>query len=912
MKDKFYLCSHTHWDREWYGEYQQFRMRLVKMLDGLLEIFAKDPSYKCFNFDGQTIILEDYLEIRPENEGLLKKYIQEGRLVVGPWYMLPDEFLVTGESTVRNLQFGSRVGARLGRLSNVGYLPDTFGHFSQMPQILSQWGIRMAILWRGLSGDEYKNELLWEAPDGSRVVLSKIPEEIGYCTAALFVRSIVQLKQSELQEKGLHDNDIASGDDAVDAILGACARIKKTALTDTHILFNGVDHKAANPEIPEIIRKANERLEDGEIVHASFDEYAQALLEAVEGKNLQVVRGELRDTIHTKTGEGIILNGVLSSRIYNKQQNQECCTLLENWAEPFSVFNSLLGGRYEKGFIDKAWQWVLKNHPHDSIGGCSIDAVHRQMETRFAWAREIAENLLSFTFTDILENVKIEGLEEWEYAFAVFNPRPEKRSGWIQAEIEIPWSIEKHAPEGPFRGVVVTDMEGAEQKVWLVKYEKKVVNRPSLRTFATAFRSPVFTVSLWAEDVPACGYKLLKFRPVEKPNCTFGTLSPERNVLENEYLRAEIQPNGTVVLVDKNTGQTYTKLHYFEDGGDNGGGYAYSFPKDDEVYTTLSGNAEVALVENSEARAAYKVVTTMNLPESLDSSNQARSDRKVPLTIESTISLGYGSKRLDIETRVVNTVKDHRLRVLFPTYLNANVSSGEAQFDVTDHPVFIEQPSLEIWKEDQPKQFAQKTFVSITDGRKSLTVANIGLPEYEVTADAERAIAVTLVRAVEYLSTDWKNTRMGFGGHLIPTPDAQMMGRELVFRYSIIPHAGAWSESNVQKEAHSFVQGMKTFPVLYAKEDAKLPTEHSFLSMEGENIALSSVKGAEDGKGYIIRLWNGSESDSVAKIILAKEPEKVYLSNIKEERLEELPAYKELEVPMGAKKIVTLRVEKRC
>ncbi|MHB9124582.1 MAG: glycoside hydrolase family 38 N-terminal domain-containing protein [Armatimonadota bacterium] len=117
MKDKFYLCSHTHWDREWYGEYQQFRMRLVNMIDGLLEILETNPEYRCFNFDGQTIILEDYLEIRPENEPILKKHIEEGRLVVGPWYILPDEFLVSGESTVRNLIFGDRIANKFGTKS---------------------------------------------------------------------------------------------------------------------------------------------------------------------------------------------------------------------------------------------------------------------------------------------------------------------------------------------------------------------------------------------------------------------------------------------------------------------------------------------------------------------------------------------------------------------------------------------------------------------------------------------------------------------------------------------------------------------------------------------------------------------------------------------------------------------------
>lgn len=909
--DKFFLCSHTHWDREWYGSFQQFRMRLVNLVDDLLEILDNDPGYRCFNFDGQTIVLEDYLEIRPEMEASIRKHIDSGRLVIGPWYILPDEFLVTGESTVRNLMRGASIGKRFGRISSVGYIPDTFGHFGQMPQILKQWGLPVAILWRGISGGQYKNELLWEAPDGSRVVLSKIAEAFGYITAALFVGSLPFKKRQELLDRGIKHHEMATGEDAVEGLVEACKYIKETSATNCHLLLNGVDHMPANPEIPALIEKVNERLAGGELKQVSFDEYAGELLNAVNGKDLQVLHGELRDTVQTADGGGIILNGVLSSRIYLKQQNQECCTLLENWAEPFSAFSAMLGGRYEKGFIDKAWQWTLRNHPHDSIGGCSVDAVHRQMETRFEWAREICDNLLEFTFTRILEKAKVEGLEGGEYAFAVFNPGQNAVSGWMKVEMEAPESLGPNGEGLDWRGVMVKDMDGKVLKSWLMDYRRDTVNRPALKRFTTAMdKCPKFTFSFWAEDIPACGYKLFKFRPLDKPNCIFGRLSPETNVLENEFLKARINSNGTICLEDKKTGHTYENLHFFEDGGDNGGGYAYSFPKRDEVFTNLSSNANISLIENSEARAAYKVLVTMELPEALDASQQGRSDRKSPLTLESTISLGYGAKRLDIETRVINTVKDHRLRVGFPTYLKTEISSAEGHFDVVDHPIEITQPSLDIWKEDQPKQFMQKSFVSVSDGDKGLAIANIGLPEYEVGTNNETSIFITLMRSVAYLSTQWKNTRLMGAGPVIETPEAQMVGRELIYRYSIIPHTGKWDQGEVQAEAHNFNQGLKAYPVIYSGgETGTVSNELSFLSVDGKNIVLSSVKGCEDGNGFAVRIWNGSADASTATIRLIRKPSKVYESNIKEELVREIDVSQTLSIPLGAKSIVTLRVE---
>ncbi|MCL5103857.1 MAG: hypothetical protein M1133_07060, partial [Armatimonadetes bacterium] len=299
-----------------------------------------------------------------------------------------------------------------------------------------------------------------------------------------------------------------------------------------------------------------------------------------------------------------------------------------------------------------------------------------------------------------------------------------------------------------------------------------------------------------------------------------------------------------------------------------------------------------------------------DLPDGLACSRQARGEVKKPLVIESVISLGPGSQRLDIETTVVNTVRDHRLRAIFPTYINSGTSSGEAQFDVVDHPVEIKQPPYEIWEEDQPKQFAQKTFASISDGKKGLAIANIGLPEYEITPNRERAIAITLLRAVSHLSSFGKNTRVGAAGPTIETPEAEMIGRRLVFNYSIIPHAAAWHESDVQAQSNAFNSGLKVFPVLYNSGcGATLPPEHSFLSVDGRNIVLSSVRQCEDGQGYAVRVWNGSSTASKAVISLFKKPSLAFMSDIRERKLDPIPVSEKLSVKVGAKSIVTVRLE---
>src|SRR5512140_2951847 len=165
---KIFVVSHTHWDREWYEPFQVYRARLIRCVDKLLDIFATDPNYKYFLLDGQTIVLEDYLEVRPDRERVLRDLVKAGRLQIGPWYVLPDEFLVSGEAIIRNLARGMRTAAALGGTMRVGYIPDPFGHISQMPQILRGFGIGTAVFRRGLADEPL--ELWWQAADGTRVL----------------------------------------------------------------------------------------------------------------------------------------------------------------------------------------------------------------------------------------------------------------------------------------------------------------------------------------------------------------------------------------------------------------------------------------------------------------------------------------------------------------------------------------------------------------------------------------------------------------------------------------------------------------------------------------------------------------------------------------------------------------------
>ena len=390
-----HLVSHTHWDREWYLPFQQFRLKLVQLVDNLLNLLSTDPEFKHFMLDGQTIVLDDYLLMRPERKQELTALIQDGRLLVGPWHILPDEFLVSPEATIRNLLQGDQTARRFGPKMVVGYIPDPFGHIGQLPQILSGFNIHTACVQRGLSDEPC--EFWWQSPDGSRLFVAYLRD--GYGSGASlpasspedFVWEIERLRDSLLPHS------------AADHIL----------------LMFGNDHMQPSPHTSSVIGYANERLQADRLIHSSLPAYLAAVQNQLDTKAspLPVITGELRSPRRHH-----LLPGVLSTRMWIKQRNHACESLLEKWAEPFSTFAGLLrppststtgqipagkipagqipagqipAGRIEEPapILRQAWRLLMECHPHDSICGCSIDQVHAEMRPRFDQVQQIGEEI---------------------------------------------------------------------------------------------------------------------------------------------------------------------------------------------------------------------------------------------------------------------------------------------------------------------------------------------------------------------------------------------------------------------------------------------------------------------------------------------------------------------------------------
>jgi len=351
---RFFVVPHTHWDREWYAPFEEFQLRLATVVDEVIDVLESDPSFTCFTLDGQAIVIEDYLDIRPENEGRLRALMQAGRLEVGPSYMLPDELLVGAEPLVRNLLIGREVCRRYGaEPTPVGYMPDSFGHPLQIPQILAGFGIDTFIFSRGL-GDELDDVgvvFRWRSPDGSEV------------------RAFQQLPS--------YSNFNVPGADAparIEYIVQGFGPALTRAGVDSILLCDGEDHRRIRTDLPALCDELERRLPGTSFTISRYSDYVAA----VDPDDLPTHTGELLGSRLQN-----VLRGVNSARLYLKRANEQAeRRLLE--VETLGALRTLHTGQgFPAADFRLAWRQLLKCHPHDSICGCSCDEVHRDMLVRY-------------------------------------------------------------------------------------------------------------------------------------------------------------------------------------------------------------------------------------------------------------------------------------------------------------------------------------------------------------------------------------------------------------------------------------------------------------------------------------------------------------------------------------------------
>ena len=937
------VYHHTHWDREWWTTRRDFAVRLADLIDQLLDILDADPGFTTFVLDGQMVMLEDYLELRPEQRQRLVARIREGRIHVGPWYVLADTLLPSGESAVRNLWLGRRMASKLGvPTMAIGYLPDQFGHAAQLPQILLGFGIDGAVVWRGFGApppgqgadpnaidltaspvegvpyyprifsrgrypEEMQSEFWWEAPDASRVLGIYLAHEYYV---------------SHAPERALEDD--ASWERWVERERQTIDYLRAFATSGRVLHPYGGDHLPADARLPELLRRLNDELEtDGvRLVQGSLAGF------------LDDVRADADRISVTWHGEGRafgrkahLLPGVASTRLYLKRLNREAETTLERHAEPLQALAWMLGEPYEQSALWAAWRLVVQNQPHDSITGCSIDEVHRQNVARYEEAIDLGRFLALRAGERLAARVMTDELPDGARPFIVVNPLGFTRTDAARTLVDPMLDVRP----GTWQ---LVDEEGAA-----VPFQtRQVIER------RTALPSRYWTeVAFVAGSVPSLGYRRYHLlprvgqaaRPWALDHTVLGIVARDKGAartsglavgpgrLENEHLRVLVSDrDGSISLTDLRSGEHYEGLNVLEDGGDAGDEYNYSWPIGDVRLSTRDARPSLTWIETGPARATLRVSWAWPVPESLSDDRRSRRAATTLLEVHSDVTLHAGVARVDVRTHGRNTARDHRLRALFPLGRAVEVSKAESGFCVVERPVAVDEVERGSAEPAVP-EFPQQTFTSVDAGGRGLMIANRGLSEASVADDEAGTVALTLIRAVGYLSRGDLLSRIEGAGPLMPTPEAQMQG-PFEAEYSIIPHAGGWSETGAHRVAHAFnarllsvdLPGSRpaTDPWRRATASAAvgLPPRASLLEVDGD-VEISAVKRAEDREELVVRLLNESTIQRPARMRPLRHPAAARRLNLAEEPGEPLDIDADgwISVELGPWEIATIGIELR-
>ncbi len=905
-KDKKIQChfiSNTHWDREWRFSARRTQYMLGYMLDMLLDILDKEPQFRHFHLDSQTMPIQDYLEVYPEKKEKLQKYIREGRIGVGPWFCLPDEFTVGGESLVRNLLLGHRIGHEMGGVSKTGYSPFGWGQISQLPQIYAGFDIHFASFYRGIN--EYcapRSEFFWESPDGTRIYASRLGKRPRYNIWYVVQRPVYFNQQNENNRdmKWNEDNGIFKLVDEshykldyqythpfykyfkenVQARAEQAVREQDNDWTTPH-RFWSAGHDSSCPDAREVdlIRDLNDALPNAEVFHSTLKEMEQGIIDEFDPAS-PVLRGEMRDPF-TKGSVSGMFGWILSARTYIKQDNFNTERQLINYAEPLAVFAALAGAPYPTNFIDLSYNYLLQNHGHDSIGACGRDVVYEDVVSRYRQSRELSTCVFERAFMDVAGDVDLSAFSRDDAAIVVYNPAPFARTESVRLRVELPAEWKADSFE-------ILDEDGKALTFQIIATDKnnaQIIQNPN--DVANVLHTEQYAIELFVEQVPAFGYKTYRMHPLYNVRAkTPVTMLRKAQTMENDYLRVSINANGTFNVLDKETGRQYTGLGYFKDTGEIGNPWEHVVPECDETFTTLSERARITLLHEGELETAYKITLDWALPEGRALDEKRRSAHLNSCRIETVLSLRKDSRWVELVTTVDNQSEDHYLQVAFPTEIAYEYSWAQGQFDVVKRQTAKRDYSL--YDEIPMTEHPMNSFVDVSDGTVGAALLNEGLKAYEASDDECGTVYLSLIRAFP-LRICVTSDMQDYSGW---DKGSQCLGRN-TFRYAFMPHKGDWEQGGVWQASEQFDLRL-TAAQIAPNDHGKNPLTHSFLKLRDEKLCVSAVKRSEDGKGYVVRLFNPSDKTVENALSLGGgiAPIDTPQSPLERQRAEfELPAY---------------------
>jgi len=797
MSKRLNLVNHTHWDREWYESFETFRGKLVEGIELILDALDKG-QFEYFMLDGQTIVLEDLKEVLEKSTmERLETYIKKGKIDIGPWYVLPDEFLVSGESMIRNLQIGIEISKEYGRKEFVGYLPDTFGHIGQLPQIFKELSIEWALLFRGVKCN--KSEAYFLGSDGTKIKALILPLWTGYYNRFL--------SDENYQEK----------------LKEYVSNLEEFSTNGDMLLLNGADHLIPYSRLKDRLTELSERMQL-EIKQTNLIEYTKNLDH--QGLTAEII-GEQRDE-----SKAYILTNVLSSRTYLKKKNQELEDEITLISEPMELLKSFHNGEYKHRMLEHSWKTLLKNHPHDSICGCSIDSVHREMEIRNAKVSDMLVSIEYFAAKQVISWNAVDNKKIY-----VFNPHPYEYKIPVDCKVLLPIEI---------NWFKLVDKMGNEVETIIHSKERKNIFKADVDLEPSWHEINEFKITILGEFT-SLGYKEYSIKESSAPVST----SMLDIKLENKFIKLCVNSEGFLNILNKNTGKEYIGMNQIISSMDCGDEYTYSPPMRDVL--SRAKLKTVDYIENNSLYQEMKLTYDLLQPRELNSDRKSASENSIEGSVEVKVKLINNKATAYFETTVNNNAKDHRVRVVFPVGKRIEEYFTDVSFDVVKRkPLENLCYNVGKMKEMKVNTYPTDSYVKLPN---EFSLIHIGTQECEVGSFGQdnNGVYLTLLRAVGWLSRDDISTRGGGAGPKFETPDAQCLGR-YTFKYGLTFEENAAFEARIMRVSPKVIQG----------NEIKKGLENILL-LDNNNVLVSAFYKDKNGN-IVLRLYNTSYMEQIVKI----------------------------------------------
>lgn len=812
------VVPHTHWDREWYHTAERFRQRLIPLIDELVD--EPPPPGESFLLDGQAIVLEDYLAVRPERAAELSALLRDGRLEAGPWYVLPDELIPGGEALIRNLLAGRDVVRRLrGEPPPVLYCPDSFGHPAVLPELARGFGCELVVLWRGYGGQRWPtgDTVRWRGPSGREVILHHLPPD-GYEFG-----SSLPTDSAAAAARWAH----------IATVMGP------RAVTGVALLLNGADHHARQRRQREAVSALAEAARPNVVRAATLRDAAAAIVGGTRRAALPVVEGELRDSY----GYTWTLQGTLGTHAAQKRRNALAERLLVRDVEPWIASTAKGGSAAARALLAAAWRTLLRWHPHDTLCGTAIDAVAAALDERLSsvmvQGSGLRDDALLALFGHDTARARAEP-DAWRPAVVLRNPAARARAGVAELQLSAtvasvavgPGSAER---QGVPRRIPPWHVDGVPLQI-LSRGEHVAVPRVALtedpRAYPRADRVATVRALGWVEHIG--GYSVVTRAQRRGGGARVGIPNPvhaRERQLGNGLVQVAVNDAGRVRLEDRTSGRVIADLLALEDRCDVGDLYTPALREPLPPWNLrrvrlvhrgpLCGELVLDYVGPSGGRCILRLQLDANLPV------------------------------LRVRVEGENRAKDHRLRLRFTTGLAGAATIADAAF----HPV--SRAPLKLSAEEQRMEHVIPSaplhrWVARFTPDAGATIFSDGLAEYESHDDG--SIAVTLVRAVGVLSRPDLPERPGNAGWPADTPEAQSLG-PFEAGFAVALHG---PDSPEVRDAIEHLADDVLLPIVGETLRSNLlePREAGGIELSGEGLAFSSAGPAQQAGWIALRCVN--------------------------------------------------------